>query len=238
MAAKPRISSSRCVAHRIDVPSRGDLRDELPDPPGAVGIEVVRRLVDEEQRRVDDQRSSGRQPLLHPVRVEADARRAASGRARPARAGHPARRPASRREDPCSRPKKSRFSPAREAEVEGSIAGRDEPDSALHDREPFGARIETGMLIVAGRRRNQSREDTDRRRLPGSVGAEQCVDRPASRRNDRLFSTSREPKVFETPRKWATVLLSGDSSMKSASLASFSDAAKAPTSRLASVREG
>ena len=73
LSASPRISSSRCVVQSTAAPSRARSRTRRPNALGSLGIEVVGRLVDEQEQRVREQRPGDGEPLLHPVRVVAHA---------------------------------------------------------------------------------------------------------------------------------------------------------------------
>ena len=144
-------------------PRRG-AGDEVAHAPRALGIEIVCRLVDEQDRRVGEQRARDRQPLLHPVRVEADARLGGVGEADLLEqlAGPPRRRRARR-----SRAAARRRRGSRGPRCGGRTSGRrrDESDQAAErarvvasapedpDDPPFGtsspARMRRSVVLPA-----------------------------------------------------------------------------------------
>ena len=149
-------------------------RHELPDPPCALGVEVVRRLVDQQDDGGHQQRPSDRKPLLHPVGVFADA---LSGgpfetdvREHGERALHslPTPHPVQAREE-------DEVLETRDPEVERAVPRRREPD-ALPEGPAPGPGFETGDLYGSFGRSQQPREDPDQRRLSGAVRPEQRVD--------------------------------------------------------------
>ena len=149
---------SPCPSARISVAHLGH----------AGRVEPVRRLVEDQQLRVLEQRGGDAEPLLHAERVACatrsparsssshlvehgvDARLRARRRARPARAGCRARTGTGRRRAPRS---SRRSAPA-------AAGGRAPPSTvALPDGRP-----------------HQPEQHPQRRRLPGAVGAEEAVD--------------------------------------------------------------
>ena len=67
------ISLIRCDETKIVLPSPGERAQQVADPADALGVEAVRRLVQDQRLRVAEQRRRDAEPLAHAERERPDA---------------------------------------------------------------------------------------------------------------------------------------------------------------------
>jgi hypothetical protein len=152
--------------------ARGEPRDQRADPLGALGVEVVRGLVDEQDGRRGEQRAGDREALLHAVRPAADRAARRLGEAdvlqhlAGARDGGALAHAVQAREE-------DEVLETGDAQVERAVAGRDETDAAAS-----GAAAAVGAedADAAAARVDEPAQHAQQRGLAGAVGAEQGVD--------------------------------------------------------------
>jgi hypothetical protein len=152
-------------------PALGERADERAHLGHAAGVEPVRRLVEDQQLRVLQQRRGHAEPLPHAEGVRAHAVAGAVGQAGVAQ--HDAHALLG---DAGEAGEHAQVVAAREVGVEGRAL-----DDRAEPRQPVrgaGRRAEDGRL--AGRRADQPEQHPQRRRLAGAVRAEQAVDLAAA----------------------------------------------------------
>ena len=148
--------------------------DQRADPAGSLGIEVMRRLVHEEDGGIGDERTGDREALLHPVGVLPDGALGCVGETdmaeqlgRALEGGAAAKAVQSAEEGEVLEPG--------DAEVERAVAARDEAD------EPARLAVAPLDLLAehahgARARAHEAGEEPQERRLPGAVRAEERLD--------------------------------------------------------------
>ena len=166
----------------------GEGAEEVAQPAHALGIEAVGGLVEDQQLGLAEQRRREPEPLPHPERVPLDATvrgaveldQAAAPRRRASRAARTARLSVRR----WSRPERPGWK---------SVASSTAPTRSAGSSSVGVGRPKTSALPL--RRRGESEQHPQRRRLAGAVRAEKAGDRA----RPRARTTGRRPRGRSEP---------------------------------------
>ena len=178
-------SESRWLETSTVVPSCGERGDQVPDLAGALRVEAVGRLVEDEQVARREQRGGDGEPLPHAQRVGAVALRRGRQQADPVErgvdprrarcAGRAGRSAASSRAGSTGR----RGRGGTPAPRPGRRPGAGHAPASARDRRARAARSRPDVGL------DQAEQHPDRRGLARAVGSEEAVDRAASARPGR-----------------------------------------------------
>ena len=160
-----------------------ELADDLPHDPPAARVEAGRRLVEEDDPRLADERHRQVEPALHPARV----RRAPAWRRRRSSSNRSSSSATRRR--PSSRPRWHRSAIRRRFSSPVNCLSTAEtwPVTPIRPRTAAGSRATSWppTLTSPASAARSVDEDVDRRRLAGAVRPEEREDRALRRRRGR-----------------------------------------------------
>ena len=180
------------------MPSATSSLDHLPQAQPAARVEARRRLVEEQHRRLGDQRRGEIEPPPHPARVGLRRRAAPRRRGRSARAARSPRR--------LRRASAARRTAARPSSGSRGRSGSRRPPRtgrpARSARAAAPRRATTSRPTTRARPRvglEQRRQDPHERRLAGAVRAEQTEHRPGGTSRSTPSSARTCPNDFDSP---------------------------------------